>query len=185
MYSYDSRYMLSVAFRSDGSSRLAPGHKWHTYPAISAGWNIAKESFMKSISQINLLKLRVGYGETSNQSVAPYKTLGLLNTRPYNFGTIYSMGMYVSELPNPTLGWEYSETWNVGLDFGVLKNRLSGTIEYYIQNTKDVLLSVSLPATSGVGSYMANIGKTQNQGVELSLNGVMPASTYMPTATSW
>jgi TonB-linked SusC/RagA family outer membrane protein len=173
MYSYDSRYMLSVAFRSDGSSRLAPGHKWHTYPAISAGWNIAKESFMKSISQINLLKLRVGYGETSNQAVAPYKTLGLLNTRPYNFGTIYSMGMYVSELPNPTLGWEYSETWNVGLDFGVLKNRLSGTIEYYLQNTKDVLLSVSLPATSGVGSYMANIGKTQNQGLELSLNGVI------------
>ena len=128
---------------------------------------------MKSIRQINLLKLRVGYGETSNQSVAPYKTLGLLNTRPYNFGTTYSMGMYVSELPNPALGWEYSETWNVGLDFGILKNRLSGTIEYYLQNTKDVLLSVSLPSTSGVGSYMANIGKTQNQGVELSLNGVI------------
>ena len=173
MYSYDSRYMLSVAFRSDGSSRLAPGQKWHTYPAVSAGWNIAKESFMKSISQINLLKLRVGYGETSNQAVAPYKTLGLLNTRPYNFGTTYSMGMYVSELPNPALGWEYSETWNVGLDFGILNNRLSGTIEYYLQNTKDVLLSVSLPSTSGVGSYMANIGKTQNQGVELSLNGVI------------
>jgi len=165
--------MLSVAFRSDGSSRLAAGQKWHTYPAVSAGWNIANEQFMKGISQINLMKLRVGYGETSNQAVAPYKTLGLLNTRPYNFGTTYSMGMYVSELPNPALGWEYSQTWNVGLDFGLFKNRLSGTIEYYLQNTKDVLLSVSLPSTSGVGSYMANIGKTQNQGVELSLNGVI------------
>jgi len=173
MYSYDGRYMLSVAFRSDGSSRLAPGQKWHTYPAISVGWNMAKESFIKSISQISLLKLRVGYGETSNQSVDPYKTLGLLNTRPYNFGSTNSMGLYVSELPNPALGWEYSQTWNFGLDFGILNNRLSGTIEYYVQNTNNVLLSVSLPPTSGVGSYMANIGKTQNKGVELSLNGVI------------
>jgi TonB-linked SusC/RagA family outer membrane protein len=173
MYAYDGRYMLSVAFRSDGSSRLAEGHKWHTYPAVSAGWNIANESFMKSISQIDLLKLRVGYGQTSNQSVAPYKTLGLLNTRPYNFGSTYSVGYYVSELPNPNLGWEYSVTWNFGLDFAVLKSRLSGTIEYYIQHTKDVLLSVNLPNTSGVTSYMANIGETQNNGFELSLNGVI------------
>jgi len=173
MYSYDSRYMVSVAARTDGSSRLAPGQKWHTYPAVSVGWNIANEQFMKSISQINLLKLRLGYGETSNQSVAPYKTLGLLNTRPYNFGTVYSMGMYVSELPNPTLGWEFSKTYNIGLDFGFLKNRLSGTIEYYAMYTHDVILSVGLPATSGVGSYMANIGKTENKGLEYSIDGVI------------
>ena len=173
MYSYDSRYMVSVAARTDGSSRLAPGQKWHTYPAVSVGWNIANEQFMKGISQINLLKLRLGYGETSNQSVAPYKTLGLLNTRPYNFGTVYSMGMYVSELPNPTLGWEFSKTYNIGLDFGFLKNRLSGTIEYYAMYTHDVILSVGLPATSGVGSYMANIGKTENKGLEYSIDGVI------------
>lgn len=173
MYSYNDRYMLSLTARTDGSSRLAPGKKWHTYPAISVGWNIAKESFMENVGLVNLLKLRAGYGQTSNQSVAPYKTLGLLNTRPYNFGTTNSMGMYVSELPNPELGWEYSSTYNVGLDFGILKNRLSGTIEYYIQNTKDVLLNVSLPSTSGVSSYMANIGETQNKGLELSLNGVI------------
>jgi TonB-dependent starch-binding outer membrane protein SusC len=173
MYSYDDRYMLSLTFRSDASSRLAPGHKWHTYPAISAGWNIAKESFMQDIKLIDNLKLRVGYGETSNQSVDPFKTLGLLSTRPYNFGTNYSTGMYVSELPNPNLGWEYSSTYNFGLDFGILKNRLSGTFEYYIQNTNDVLLSVGLPSTSGVSSYMANIGETENKGFEFSLNGVI------------
>ncbi|MCJ7446253.1 MAG: TonB-dependent receptor [Bacteroidales bacterium] len=173
MYSYDNRYMLSVSYRSDASSVLAPGHKWHSYPAVSAGWNIKNESFMKDIAPITSLKLRVGYGETSNQSVNPYSTLGLLATRPYNFGTAYSTGYYVSSLPNPNLGWEFSKTWNFGLDFGLLKNRLTGTVEYYIMNTNDVLLSVNLPATSGVNSYMANIGKTQNKGLEIALNGVI------------
>ena len=173
MYSYNDRYMLSVAFRSDGSSRLAPGHKWHTYPAVSAGWNIQKESFMENVNWLDNLKVRVGYGQTSNQSVPSYKTLGLLGTRPYNFGDTNSVGYYVSELPNPSLGWEYSETWNYAFDFSLFNNRLSGTVEYYVQNTKDLLLSVNLPSTSGVGSYMANVGKSQNKGFELSLNGTI------------
>lgn len=173
MYSYNDRYMLSVAFRSDGSSRLAPGHKWHTYPAVSAGWNIQKEPFMENVNWLDNLKVRVGYGQTSNQSVPSYKTLGLLGTRPYNFGDTNSVGYYVSELPNPSLGWEYSETWNYAFDFSLFNNRLSGTVEYYVQNTKDLLLSVNLPSTSGVGSYMANVGKSQNKGFELSLNGTI------------
>jgi TonB-linked SusC/RagA family outer membrane protein len=173
MYSYDNRYMLSVTYRSDGSSRLAEGHKWHSYPAVSVGWNIANESFLKNITQINSLKLRAGYGETSNQSINPYATLGLLSTRPYNFGTLNSTGFYVSQLPNPNLGWEFSKTWNFGLDFAILNNRLSGTVEYYITNTSDILLSLNLPSTSGVGSYTGNIGETQNKGWEISLNGVI------------
>jgi TonB-dependent starch-binding outer membrane protein SusC len=173
MYSYDSRYMLSATFRSDASSRLAKGHQWHSYPAISVGWNIKNESFMNSISVINAMKLRAGYGQTSNQSVDPYATLGLLSTRAYNYGSTYSTGYYVSKLPNPNLGWEYSETWNYGLDFTLLDNRLSGTIEYYVTNTKDILLDVSLPSTSGVSSYTGNIGKMQNKGYEISLNGVI------------
>lgn len=173
MYSYNDQYMLSLTMRSDASSRLAPGHQRHTYPAVSAGWNIKKESFMEDLSAVNMMKLRAGYGQTSNQSVDPYKTLGLLSTVPYNFGTTYSTGYYVSELPNPNLGWEYSKTWNFGLDFALLDNRLSGTFEYYIQNTHDVLLSVGLPKTAGVSSYMANIGETQNKGIELSLDGII------------
>lgn len=174
MYSYNDKYMLSVAVRSDGSSRLAPGHQWHTYPAISAGWNIANESFMKGIRQINQLKLRVGFGQTSNQAIAPYSTLGRLSTLPYNFGeNTYAVGYYVSQLPNPNLGWEYSKTWNYGLDFSLLNNRLYGTFEYYITKTNDLLLSVNLPITSGVGSYVGNIGSTQNKGWELSLNGII------------
>jgi TonB-linked SusC/RagA family outer membrane protein len=175
IYSYDGRYLLSASIRSDGSSRLAPGYKWHTYPAVSAGWNIKEESFMESVSFIDKLKLRVGYGETSNQSVDPYATLGLLSTRPYNFGpTGYETGYYVSNLPNDALGWEYSSTWNFGVDFTILKNRLTGTVEYYVQNTHDLLMQQDLPRTSGVsGRYWKNIGETQNKGVEFSLNGVI------------
>lgn len=173
MYSYEDRYMLSIAFRSDASSRLAPGNKWHTYPAVSVGWNIRKEAFMDGVKWLDNLKLRVGYGQTSNESIPSYKTLGRLSTRPYNFGDEYAVGYYVSELPNPKLGWEYSETWNYGLDFSFLNGRISGSAEYYIQNTKDLLLSVGLPSTSGVGSYMANVGKSQNKGFELTLNGTI------------
>ncbi|HET9432084.1 MAG TPA: SusC/RagA family TonB-linked outer membrane protein, partial [Chitinophagaceae bacterium] len=174
MYAYDNRYMISATVRSDGSSRLAEGHKWHTYPAISVGWNIANESFMQDVNVINSLKLRVGYGETSNQAIAPYSTLGLLSTRPYNFGpSTYGTGYYVSQLPNVDLGWEFSKTLNFGLDFSVLKNRLSGTIEYYVTKTEDILLGLGLPPTSGVSGYTANIGSTQNKGFELSLNGTI------------
>jgi len=173
MYTFDNRYMLTMTMRRDGSSRLAPGHKWHAYPAISAGWNIHNEKFMSALPWINQLKLRLGYGQTSNQAVDPYKTLGLLSTRPYNFDTQFLTGYYMSELPNPSLGWEFSKTYNYGLDFGLFNNRVSGTMEYYVQNTDNILLRVGLPPTNGGGSYMANIGKTQNKGFELSLNGAV------------
>ena len=175
MYSYDNKYMLSVALRSDASSRLAKGHQWHTYPAVSAGWNIARESFMEDLTWIDNLKLRVGYGETSNQSINPYSTLGGLAVRNYNFGdgTNYKAGYYVNALPNPELGWEYSKTWNFGLDFSLFNGRLSGSFEYYIQKTKDILLDVSLPSTSGVSSFTGNIGNTQNKGFEFTLNGII------------
>jgi TonB-linked SusC/RagA family outer membrane protein len=174
MYSYDDRYLVSATVRTDGSSRLAEGHKWNAYPAVSIGWNVAKEGFMQGVEAVSMLKLRAGYGVTSNQAVNPYSTLGLLATRPYNFGpTDYQTGLFVSQLPNPALGWEYSNTWNYGVDFALLKNRLSGTVEYYVTNTRDLLLGLGLPSTSGVGSYTANIGSTQNKGIELSLNGVI------------
>lgn len=182
MYSYDNKYFISGTIRSDGSSRLAKGNKWVTYPAVSAGWTISNESFMKKLSWVNLLKVRAGYGETSNQAVDPYQTLGALSTRPYNFGTTNSTGVYVTTLPNPNLGWEYSTTWNYGLDFTFLNNRLSGTIEYYKTNTKDLLQRVNLPATNGVSSYVGNVGETENKGYEIALNGVILDN---PKGLSW
>ena len=174
MYSFDDRYMLSAAVRSDASSRLAKGHQWHTYPAVSAGWNVHNESFMDGTrGWLDELKVRLGYGETSNQSINPYQTLGSLGTRPYNFADTYATGYFVSTLPNTELGWEYSNTWNLGIDFGFLAGRLTGTLELYRQSTHDILLNMNLPSTAGVGSYMANIGSTQNQGVEFSLNATL------------
>lgn len=175
MYTFADKYMLSAAVRSDASSRLAPGHQWHTYPAISAGWNIHNEAFMAGTRDwLDELKLRVGYGQTSNQAIGTYATLGSLSSTVYNFGDEkYATGYYVSTLPNNELGWEYSQTMNYGLDFGFFKGRLRGTIEYYSVKTNDILLNLSLPSTSGVGSTTANIGKTQNKGLELTLDGTI------------
>jgi TonB-linked SusC/RagA family outer membrane protein len=173
MYSYDDRYMLTASYRFDGSSRLAPGNKWFSYPAISAGWNIHKESFMSNVGKVNQLKLRVGYGLTSNQAVDPYKTLGSLGAQPYNFGATNVFGFNVFESPNPNLGWEFSATTNYALEFGLFNNRLSGTIEYYHTKTDDLLMFLNLPQTSGVSRILANIGSSENKGVEFTLNGVI------------
>lgn len=177
MYTFDNKYMLTATVRSDASSRLAPGNKWHTYPALSLGWNITNESFMDNLKFINLLKLRAGIGQTSNQAVTPYSTLGRLSVVPYNFGNngnnSYAVGNYVTLLPNPNLGWEYSNTQNYGVDFGFFNNRLTGTVEVYKTTTKDILLSKNLPSTSGVSSVVVNAGKSENKGIEFTLNGVI------------
>lgn len=174
MYTYANKYMITAMVRSDGSSRLAEGHKWHTYPAVSVGWNISNEDFMDNVNWVDMLKIRVGYGQTSNQAVPPYKTLGALGTYNLNMGQDnYMYAYYVSTLPNNQLSWEYSETWNFGLDYALFNNRLNGTIEYYHVLTTDLLQDVSLPPTSGVGSYMANVGKTKNNGLEFTINGTL------------
>lgn len=182
MYEYDGKYMFTASIRGDASSVLAPGYQWNIYNAFSAGWNIAKEKFLVDSKVINNLKLRFGYGETSNQAVAPYSTFGRLTTEPYNFGNVNAIGTYVSTLPNSKLGWEFSETLNYGLDFGLFNNRLTGTVEYYTTNTKNLLLDVKLPATSGVGSYTGNVGSTSNKGIEISLNGAIISN---PSGFSW
>ncbi|NIG55994.1 TonB-dependent receptor [Chitinophaga sp. Cy-1792] len=182
-YAFDERYMLTLTARMDGSSRLAAGNKWHSYPAISAGWNISKESFMQSIGWISSLKLRAGWGQTSNQAVSPYSSLGLVtnnnyltapgNTIRYNFGPTVVTGYQVVSLPNPNLEWEYTQTRNFGVDFGLLDNRLSGSLEYYYAKTNNILYGVSLPPTSGVaGNYTSNVGEMENKGMELSLSSV-------------
>jgi TonB-linked SusC/RagA family outer membrane protein len=173
MYQYDNRYLITATVRSDGSSRLAEGYKWVTYPAISLGWNIHNESFMENVGFLDQLKIRAGYGETSNQAIGAYSTQGRLTPRNYNFGSTFATGYYVSTLPNPQLGWEFSETYNYGLDFALFKNRLSGTVEYYTTKTKDILYGLGLPVTSGVNNVTSNIGATENKGLEIALNGII------------
>lgn len=173
MYGYDNRYMFNASYRTDGSSRLAPGNKYHSYSAVSAGWNLANESFMEGVKGVSQLKLRVGYGQNANQAINPYKTLGALASRPYNFADVFTTGYYVSEAPSPDLGWEYTKGWNYAVDYGFFDNRLTGSIEYYNNKTSDVLVSVGLPGSSGLGSYTANAANTQNKGFEFTANGII------------
>ena len=190
-YVYDDRFMLTLTGRSDGSSRLAAGHKWHQYPAVSAGWDILHESFMKNVDVLSGLKLRAGFGQTSNQSIQPYSSLGLVSnsnnvaaqnnvtqgttgtTIRYNFGPTVVTGYNVTNLPDPGLDWEYTKTVNIGLDYGFLRNRITGAIDYYHQHTDKILYNVNLPATSGVaGPYSTNVGQMQNWGMEFSVSSV-------------
>ncbi len=169
-YNYDNRYLLTLTGRADGSSRLAEGNKWHYYPALGLGWNIHNESFMQGANFLSNLKVRFGYGQVSNTAIPPYRTLGGLSRTPYSFGPTGIYGYLVNSLPNETLGWEYTTTTNLGLDFGFLANRVSGNVDLYKQKTSDLLLAKTLPQTSGVeGSYLENIGETENRGVEVTL----------------
>jgi len=179
-YNYDDRFLLTLTGRDDGSSRLAAGHKFHQYPAIAAGWNLLNEKFMRNTKTLSILKLRAGYGQTSNQSVSPYASLGLVsnangiaspaNVTRYNYGPEVVTGYGVVTLPNPNLNWEYTKTVNFAVDFGFLNNRITGSFDWYHAHTDKILYSVSLPATSGVaGPYTTNVGQMSNTGPELEV----------------
>lgn len=172
-YGYDGRYNLTATVRRDGSSILAPGNQWFTYPAFAFAWNISNESFMQNLSFVNNLKLRAGWGKTSNQSLPPYSTLGRLDALAYNFGKTApgnQVGLLISSLPNPLLAWQSTTQVNFGLDFGVLENRITGSVEVYSMKTKDILLDVSLPPSNGANSTVQNVGKTKGHGVEVTLS---------------
>lgn len=169
-YSFNDRFLATLTIRRDGSSRLAEGHQYFNYPAAAVAWNIKKEGFMDNIKAISNLKLRIGAGQTSNQAIAPYSSLGALTKNAYNFGTAGIFGYGVTSLPNPNLTWEFTTSYNVGLDFGILTNRITGSLEFYKQLTTDILQPRNLPPTSGVTSVTQNIGKSENNGVELTLS---------------
>lgn len=188
-YGFNDKYLVTLTGRIDGSSRLAPGNKYHEYPAVSFGWNISNEQFMQQFKFLDNLKLRFGFGQTSNQSISPYASLGLVS--PYNYngysspsvpgGTIrYNYGpstivtgYNLVTLPNPNLDWEYTKTMNAGLDFSFLLGRITGSVEWYKSTTNKILYGIVLPVTSGVnGSFTTNIGDMENKGLEFTLNTV-------------
>ena len=169
-YAYDSRYMLTLTARSDGSSVFAPGHKWGFFPSAAFAWNISNEKFMAGLKTISNLKFRLGYGRTGNTALSPYGTLSTLGKAYYDFNDVAALGYYPSSIPNPNLKWETTEAYNVGVDFGVFGNRLTGAIEAYRSRTYDLLLPYVLPNSTGFSSVITNIGSTQNTGVELTLS---------------
>jgi TonB-linked SusC/RagA family outer membrane protein len=172
-YVYDDRYMITLTGRRDGSSRLGDGNKWKQYPAVSAGWSISNEGFMKGQKIFSNLKIRAGFGITSNQAVPAYSTLGGVasNGVRYNFGPTSQIGYYVTKIVDPNLDWEYTRTTNIGLDFGILNNRITGSVDWYTAKTDKLLYGVPLPPTSGISEpYLTNIGNVTNKGLEVAIS---------------
>ncbi len=184
-YSYADKYLLTLTIRRDGSSTLSPGNQYFNYPAVGLGWNIAEEGFMKNISAVTNLKLRGGFGISGNRNVSPYATLGALTAGYYNFGlgtAGQQLAYTVTSLPATNLGWQSTAQVDVGVDFGFFSNRLTGSVDYYNQQTKDILLSVPLPASNGAGSTLKNLGRTEGKGLEVSLTGDIVRN---PKGFSW
>lgn len=188
-YSFNERYLLTLSGRWDGASQLAAGHKWDFFPSAALGWRINQEAFMQDQNWISNLKLRAGIGTTGNAAVDPYGTLGSIQSGRQPFNGINSDGniliyttnepFYVKDqigMPNKQLGWEKTTQWNVGLDFSFLKGRINGTVDLYTSNTKDLLLSMKIPTLLGYPNTIANIGRTSNKGVDITLD-LIPVKT--------
>ena len=191
-YAFMDRYLLTASARWDGSSVLAEGNKWDFFPSMALGWRMEQEDFLKDVSWLDQLKLRFGVGVTGNSAVAPYGTLGVISSYWMPFSTGNSQILVTNEpyytsgsnqMPNKKLGWEKTTQWNFGIDFSFLKGRIGGTIDMYTSQTDDLLMSMSVPSLSGYPSMMANIGKTKNKGIELTLNTI-PVLTKDFTWTS-
>jgi TonB-linked SusC/RagA family outer membrane protein len=171
-YSFKNKYLLTASMRTDGASVLAPGHKWSNFPSFALAWKMQEESFMNNISWVDELKPRIGYGVTGNSSVGPYTTTGPLSRNNYVWGSTPAIGFLPQSVQNPELGWERTAQLNAGIDFSLFRNRLSGSIEYYVQNTTDLLFTRNLPAVSGYVTKVINIGQTRNKGVEITLSSI-------------
>lgn len=169
-YKYNDKYLLTATLRRDGFSGFAENYKYALFPSVGLGWVISSEPFMQNTS-MNLLKLRATYGSIGNQTPR-YSSLAKVQTNSsYVFGdggtTAY--GQQVGSLPNPNLRWERTEGLNLGVDFGLLNSRLSGTLEFYKNNTHDLLYAVTIPSITGFGNIQTNLGKINNTGFEASL----------------
>ena len=169
-YNYANRYFLSASVRADGSSLFGSANRWGTFWSVSGSWNIDKENFMSgSRDWLSQLKLRASYGVNGNNNISAYRAYGVYGTTQYNGVT----GMVPSRPDNPNLSWEKNKTWNVGLDFGFLDDRLTGSVDVYSRLTTDMLLSKSVPYTTGFGSNFMNTGSMQNKGLEIMLDGTI------------
>jgi TonB-linked SusC/RagA family outer membrane protein len=170
-YSYNSRYLFTFTVRRDGSSVMGGNtDKYGWFPSAALGWNISQEDFLKDSKFVNNLKLRGSYGKAGNEAISVYKTITTDGTVRFPFNGVSTIGTQAGNLGNSNLHWESTVTANIGADFSILNNRISGTIDAYKSHTYGLLLQESLPAITGYGSVFNNIGKTANQGLELTLN---------------
>jgi TonB-linked SusC/RagA family outer membrane protein len=172
-YSYRGKYLFQASLRADGSSRLAKATRWTNFPGLSAGWRISDEAFMANIPVLNELKLRASYGVVGNTSVDPYSTQGKLTVTPYSWDEASALGLALTDIASPKLTWEKSATTNIGVDFGLFQSRVSGSVEYFVTNTTDLLLKRNLPGSSGYPFILQNVGATRTNGYELNLTAAV------------
>jgi TonB-linked SusC/RagA family outer membrane protein len=169
-YTYNSKYMLTGTFRSDGSSRFGKNNKWGSFPSVSIGWRINQENFMKNIQSINDLKIRASYGIAGNNRIGNYSSIGLLNIGFYPTGDAIQNTVNPGTMPNDNLGWEKTQQANLGFDLGLFKNRIRLEADFYDSKSIELLLNVPVPSISGYSTQMQNVGKVQNQGMEFLLS---------------
>lgn len=169
-YSYAGRYMATFSMRADGSSRYSEGHKWGYFPSAALAWRISDEKFMKPLTWLDNLKLRLGYGETGSSAIGAYATLAMMSTAQVTTGNGIEIAYYPSRNFTSDLRWETTEQWNIGLDLAMFNSRLRMTADYYIKNTRNLLNNVPMALSTGFTSSIQNIGKMRNKGFELTID---------------
>jgi len=171
-YAYKDKYLLTATLRRDGSSRFGKNNRWGTFPSASAAWRLSEEDFIKNVSFLNDLKLRVGYGITGNQNIGNYSFASVLKTVVYNFNGVNVPAVIPQSIPNPNIKWETVEQSNLGIDASILNNRVTIALDGYIKNTSNMLVPMSVPISTGYSDIVVpyiNAGKVQNKGVELAV----------------
>ncbi|MXV15780.1 SusC/RagA family TonB-linked outer membrane protein [Hufsiella ginkgonis] len=171
-YTLLDKYLFTVTTRIDGSTVFGPSNKYGVFPSASFAWKMEQEKFLENAAWVDQLKLRVNYGQVGNQAVSPYTTLGEVNSYPFLFGDGSFQTGYLpnSQLSNPNLKWETTTSLNLGVDFGFFNSRITGALEYYNTDTKDLLVSKSINQSLGYSSVLMNLGKVNNKGVEMQLS---------------
>ncbi|MBK6828733.1 MAG: TonB-dependent receptor [Chitinophagaceae bacterium] len=180
-YKFKNKYLLGASVRADGSSRFGADNRYGLFPAVSAGWIISEESFLHSNRILSFLKLRTSYGRTGNAEIGNFSSLSLYTSAAY----ANIAGLVTSQIGVPGLTWENTDQFDIGLDFGFWNNRISGEIDYFKKNTKDILLNVPLPATNGYTNITKNIGDMTNSGWEFTLNANIIRSSSFNWTTSF
>lgn len=169
-YNYDAKYLLSASLRRDGSSRFGQNTKWGWFPSVSAGWRMSEESFFPEQKVLDDLKLRASYGLTGNTDIPFYGGTALLGNASYVLSDQLNTGLAPSTSPNPNLSWESTQTFDIGLDLGFFGGKLNLVADFYQSKTKDLLLNVTVPSSSGFQSSLRNIGEMKNTGFEFTLS---------------
>lgn len=170
-YSIAGKYLATVSVRRDGFSAFGAGNKFGVFPAVALSWNVTEESFMRDLKDVNFLKLRASWGRNGNRGVDEYSSLSQVEQKNYVFGDGggTSVGLSPKSLANPNLGWETSESANVGADVQIFNSRISASVNYYRTRTYDLLLEQAIPNTNGFEEFLRNVGQTKNHGLEVDL----------------